>query len=449
MKRIFVAPAWLTVLALAACGGDSQFPEATGEGNLRAINAIKTSPAISFLIEEQPISLVNFGEGSSIATYDDLEYTFNFETILTAGEPRSRIASKVHKIVRDTTYTFVVSGPLANPVIDIWERPVPEFAEGATNFEIQVGHLAESFGDVDVYLADPATPPVLGSALGTLSFGDQLPVSSLEAGDYVLTLTAPGDVNNVIFESVSVPIPAGNALMFVAFDSDGRDVAPVSMELFNMVAGASNRVADANFPATYRFFHAAADAGSVDIYIDDPLTAPLVAGQAFGDISADNDVPDGILPLTYTAAGDQGVILVDTAATVRLGARYFVYLLETSDGTTTVVEYVPELKPIETVARLSFLQTSPVENGLDVYTVASGETIDEETPLLPGLPSGIVPIDADFIAGPIDIYVTPNGEKTVLAGPIPLDLTTGDVVQIIIYENVDPNVVDVVVLPLT
>ena len=90
-----------------------------------------------------------------------------------------------------------------------------------------------------------------------------------------------------------------------------------------------------------------------------------------------------------------------------------------------------------------------MENGLDVYTVASGETIDEGTPLLPGLPSGIAPIDADFIAGPIDIYVTPNGDKTVLAGPISLDLTTGDVVQIIIYENVDPNVVDVVVVPLT
>lgn len=449
MKRIFFAPAWLTLLALAACGGESQLPEATGEGNVRAINAIKTSPAISFLIEERPISTVDFGEGSSIVTYDDLEYTFNFETILTAGEPRSRIASQVLKVARDTTYTFIVRGPLVNPIIDIWERPVPEFAEGATNFEIQVGHLAESFGDVDVYLADPATPPAPGGALGTLSFGDQLPVSSLEAGDYVLTLTAPGDVNTVIFESVSVPIPAGNALMFVAFDSDGRDVAPVSMELFNMVAGGSNRVADANYPATFRFFHAAADAGSVDIYIDDPLTAPLVAGHAFGDITADNDVPDGIVPLTYTTAGDQGVILLDTAATVAIGARYFVYLLETPDGTNTVVEYIPQLKPIETVARLSFLQTSPVENGLDVYTVASGETIDDESPLLSGLPSGIAPLDGDFVAGPIDIYVTPNGEKTVLAGPISLDLATGDVVQVIIYENVDPNVVDVVVLPLT
>ena len=43
------------------------------------------------------------------------------------------------------------------------------------------------------------------------------------------------------------------------------------------------------------------------------------------------------------AAGDQGVILIDTAATVATGARYFVYLLETSDGTTTVVEYIPQL----------------------------------------------------------------------------------------------------------
>jgi hypothetical protein len=51
-------------------------------------------------------------------------------------------------------------------------------------------------------------------------------------------------------------------------------------------------------------------------------------------------------------------------------------------------------------------------------------------------------------ADSLDIYVTTVGEKTVLAGPTRLDAATGDVFEAIIYDNVDPAIVDFVLVPL-
>ena len=40
------------MLLLTACSGESQFPEPTGKGTFRAINAISTSPEMVFRLEE-------------------------------------------------------------------------------------------------------------------------------------------------------------------------------------------------------------------------------------------------------------------------------------------------------------------------------------------------------------------------------------------------------------
>lgn len=448
MKRFLVAPAWLTVLALAACSGETQLPDATGEGTVRAINAINTSPAISFLIEERVISTVDYKTGTGIATYDDLEYTFNFEAFLAGDTEVTRIGSQFLDVVRDTAYTFVIRGDLANPTISVWERPQPDFADGATTFEVQVGHLAESLADVDVYFADPATPPALGNAVGSLAGGEVLPISGFEAGDYVLTLTDAGDPAAVRFESETLTIDGGNAYLFTAFDSDQRDVAPIAMRRFDMAASASNRIPDANYPATFRFFHASADAGTVDIYVDDPLTVPVVAGHAFGDISGDIDMPSGTVPLTYTAAGNTGTILVDVDRTVVAGVRYFAYFVENAAGTLSEIEYAPDLRSVETLAKLSVIQTVPSEAGLDFYAIPTGDAIDDSLPFLNALQPGLLPVNLELRAAVLDIYITPFGEKTPLAGPIQVDLANGDIFQAVIYENVDPNVVDVVLVPL-
>ncbi len=448
MKSNLLPSICLAILILAGCTTETQLPNATGKGSVQAINAIRTAPQLSFLIEERTVSGIDYKDSSGTTSYDDLEYTFNFEAILEGDTQTTRIASQFLDVVKDTTYTLVISGQLANPTVSVWERPDPDFPDGATNFEVQVGHLSASTGDLDVYFSDPATPPALGNELGTLSFGEILPISSLEAGDFVITLTAPGDPATVLFESSTITTEAGTALMFAAFDPDARDLSPMALQLFNLSSGGSGRVADANFPPTIRFFHASPNAGDVDIYSDDPLTAPIVAGHSFGDITPDTDMPIGLVPLTYTSADNVGVIVAESDRVISAGVRYFSYLLEVTSGSPVIVSYIPDIRSVETVAKLSVIQTLSTGTRLDVYVVPAGEAIDEATPLLRDLPAGLDPVNLTLVAGTIDIYVTPVGDKTVLAGPIQQDLANGDVVQAVIYENVDPTVVDVVLFPI-
>ena len=50
MNRLLLAI--IAAASVAGCGGESALPEATGDGVIRMINAIPTSPEIGFLIEE-------------------------------------------------------------------------------------------------------------------------------------------------------------------------------------------------------------------------------------------------------------------------------------------------------------------------------------------------------------------------------------------------------------
>ncbi len=79
MRKAFFLLSCLAVVVISGCHGDSNFPVATGKGTVRAINAIKISPTMLFLIEERPIGNVEFKVSSNVTSYDDLEYIFNWK----------------------------------------------------------------------------------------------------------------------------------------------------------------------------------------------------------------------------------------------------------------------------------------------------------------------------------------------------------------------------------
>lgn len=450
MKRYVLLAIIVAAVFFGACAKESSFPKATGKGSIRSINAISTSPEFSMLIEERLIGNADYKTASAPASFDDLNYSFNFEVRLTGDVIKTRVASESLDVKKDKDYTFIISGAIDAPDILLWEGDIREWAEGDTVFEARFGHTAESLGNIDVYFADPSIPPVQGSELGTLAFGEFIPATDFPAGDYVLTLTTAGDDTDILFQSDPVTLTEQSPLLITVFDGDANDLSPWAVRLFNMVIPGTSALIDARFPPTLRFFHTSLNFDTVDIYVDDPLTTPLVAGHAFQDVTDDLDVTAGLLPLTYTTAGNVGSILIDAERTVSAGTQAHIYVIRSSLGTDLLLDYFPNRRSIETFARFSIINTvpDPLGVGLDVYFVPAGESIDEAPPLLPGIAAGSDPVSIPFVPGSYDIYVTEFGEKTVLTGPIPLDLALGDVVDSVIYENVDPSIVDLVFVPV-
>jgi len=456
MKHFLLLAVCLAAVFLGACSTESQFPVATGEASVRAINTIPTSPSFSFLIQERLIGAVEYKTASEPARYDDIDYTFSFEVLLPGDPPRiTRVASQVLAVEADRDYTFVISGPIAAPVITVWEGDDRAWDGSETVFETRVGHTAASLGDVDVYFDAATTPPTLGPVLGTLAFGEVLPAADFETGDYILTITAAGDPTNVHFESAPVNISARISAIISVFEGDANDLSPWSVRLFNQNAGGAGVLVDPRFLPTLRLFHASMDFGAADVYFDDPLTAPVLEDHAFGDITDDLDVPAGTLPLTYTTADNIGSILIDAERAIPAIARTHLYVVRNSLGDDVLVDHFPDRRSIETRARLSIIHTATSHAAVDIYFVPRVLPIDETRelsedalPLIRGLALSSDPRQFPMVAGSFDIFVTVLGDKTVLAGPIPLDTSLGDVIDMIIYENVDPNVVDLAFIPV-
>ena len=172
MRKTLFLLGCLATVVFSGCTGESNRSVATGEGRMRAINAIKTSPTMNFLIEERRIGNVEYKLSTNPVSFDDLEYIFNVETILAGDLMATRVASQSLDVVMNTDYTFLISGALEAPDITVWEIPIREWSGTETVFELRFANTADSIGDVDVYFAPPGTAPMPGNALGTLSFGE-------------------------------------------------------------------------------------------------------------------------------------------------------------------------------------------------------------------------------------------------------------------------------------
>ena len=446
MRRVFLLLTCLTAIVLGACTGDSSLPTATGKGSIRTINAIKTSPDFGFLIEERLIAAVSFKGSTGVARYDDLDYTFNFEVLLSGNTVATRVASQFLHVIADKDFVFLISGALTNPTITLWEGDERTFDGTETVFEARFGHASESLGPVDVYLAAPGTAPAIGMEVATLSFREVVPAVDFAEGDYVITVTAAGFPSTIHYVSDTIPFAPRNALIITVFDADANDTAPVSVRAIT-AGGASSRLADVRFPPTARFIHASADLGAADIYDDAMLGTPIVTNHQFGDTTADLDVAIGESTISYTAPGSPGVPLFDSTLNATAGTHNDVVAVGQS-GSITTSNFVADRRSVETIVKFRLFHAAANHGLIDVYVVDAGTAIDDVLPRLAQLNFGFPSLTVALDAGSFDVYLTPTGDKTILlAGPVRIDPVLRDVIDAIALDTVDPATAEIRIIP--
>jgi len=434
----------IIALMLGACDVESTLPEATGKASIRAINAVQSSGDVNFLIEERSIGAVDYKESSSTARYDDLNYTFNFDVVFTGESSFRRVASRNIDFEVGKDYTLLMSGEVASPTLTLWEGEEREFAETDTVFEAKFAHAAASLGSIDYYFDDPAVAPVLGNQVATLSFGEvSAPVDYTE-GTYVLTITAAGDPDTVLYVSSSTFVGQRNVLFFTAFDGDASDTAPVTARAI-AAQGTSLNLPDPNYPPTVQFINASRDLGTVDIYSDEELTSRIVAEHGYLGVTDETSTAGGAADFFYTPAGDTAAILLQTNFVAFDGARYRIIATGVAGDFNAVVNF-PDRVPELTRAKLLSYHASNNFSFLDVYAVPAEESVDDNDALRPFLAPNDVTAAAGLAAGSYDVYITEFQEKIVLAGPYRVDVVLGDVIDMIIVDTDDPAVLDVLFL---
>jgi hypothetical protein len=445
IRRLLVLVATLTIVATVSGCAESTREQATGDGDIRGINAIVTAPVVSFQIEERVLGAVDFKGNSGFREFDDLHYNFNFDLLRPGILEPDRLTTQPIDVLADNEYTVVLTGTIANPSSFFWEDPIREWSGTETVFEIVFAHLAPSMGELDFYFAPPGTVPLLGQAVGTLTNGARLPILEFEEAPYELILTPKDDPATIVYQSAQLaPITQSRATIAV-FDADPTLTGNVGVNFIDQ-AGGSSVLVDVNFPPLTRTYHAAFGTENFDGYFDSDFTSIVYADIGFQELSSYADVPKPVTLVTLTPVGNSGAVIHEADVIFTGGTKSNV-VLAGLPGSPFYLFMLNDGRPVETFPIIRILNASLTTDFLDVYLLPPGTPIEDAIiPQIRGIPSLS---DTGFNAtseGMLELTITLAGEKTPIAAPVILDLANGDTVDTIIVDTVNPGIVELAIV---
>ncbi len=449
MKRIVLLLACASALFLAACGGETKLPNPTGKGSIRAINAIPGSPEYAFKIEERTIGGVSYKNSTAPADYDDLDYVFNFDVRFLGDEEITRVASQALKVEANRNHVFLLSGDVTAPTITLWNHDKREWDGSETVFEARFSHGSETLGDIDIYFDPEGTVPGTVAPAATLSFGeigDAIDFADNET--YVMTITAAGDLNTVHFTSAATALLPRYAHIITVFDGDGNNVGPVAVRSMTAV-GNPLGFPDAAQPPKIRFIHSAYTLEPVDIYDDELLTSQVAANLPFKAATADIDTSSVAKTYYFTPANSTATVLFEQQIGPPVpGTFAHVYAVGSTDAWGGA-RFVPDRAIAATGTKLRIFSGANNFALFDVYLKNHGEPVADEDRLLflGAAYSRFTPI-ALLTPGNYDIYLTEQGNKTLISDDFEIDVVDGDIVDLIAVDTVDPTFVELIDVPV-
>ncbi len=450
LNRNVVLIAFFAASLLGGCGGESSRPVATGKARIMAVNAMFGSPALDFLIEERRLGAATYQANSTSFSYDNLAYTFSFDAHYAGDLQNTRIVSRSIDFETDQHYTLVATGTIDDPDTIVWESSERGFTSSDTVFEARFAHTSNSLGRIDVYFALSGVAPALGEQVATLDFGDISPPMDFETDKYVVTITTPGDPTSILFSSKPTKIAARNTVIVTNFDGDANDVSPIVVRGLGLSGGVTPFY-DPNYPPTIQFLHAAMDLnagvgeGLSDVYDDMDLTSLIAPDHAFRDLTADVDIKAGTYDFSYTPAGDTAVVSIETTTDLDNRTHYRL-TASGGNGDYMAIRTAVSRRSIDTAAKLLFYQSTNNYNLTDLYIDKVDSTIDDLPPFVRGIVSRQPLLPFNLAPGRYDIVVTKFDKKEILAGPFRLKLELGDVVDMAVFDTVDPAVLSIEIL---
>ncbi|MBT8086030.1 MAG: DUF4397 domain-containing protein [Woeseia sp.] len=445
MNRFFRS-LFVVALAIGVVSGcsESDRPEASGKAALLAINGIVDAPDATFLIEERSLGATSFGNATQASRYDDLSYTFNFDIFVPGEASRRRLASQTLDVVRDKAYLFVLGGSIAAPSIYLFEEDERLWDGTETVFELSLVHANNTLGAIDVYFAEPGVAPVAGNEIASVNLGERVPKAEYATGEYVLTVTAAGEPQTILYTSETRTWTPARTDTVVILDSNPSRTGGVTASLIT-AAGGSVLLTDPRFPPAARVLHAAEGVGNIDLAENSDFDNLIASNLAFAELTGDLPLTAGTNTYTFTDAGNQGAPLVEEEFTISAGANQTLTLVG-PPGEPDILATVSVRRPFAASGRLNFVNAASSFEAVDIYLLDAGTAIDEEAAYFSFAEfKSAVPLAA-VEAKDYELTITLFGEKTVLAGPIPLAISNRELLEIFILDTADPSVAQVKII---
>ena len=451
--RRLIYPLLLIAAALAACSSSDR-EEVTGEGAIRGLHAIPDLGALSFLIEETSLGVLNYQESSGQSSFDDLEYEFRFEILLpddNVDEP-TVLATRTLSVDSEREYTFVLSGSLENPQLFVWDQFGRDWADEleeaeeneteVTVMEVSFGHISNLLGSVDVYLEEPGTSPVAATPKATLGFSEFVAATELSADDYQLVLTPAGDPGTILFASDPFFISAATSTLITLMDDGGLTTADFTVRIIG--TGLGQKLQDLNSTSIISAAHAAFGSTSLDVIDSDNFADPLIADLGFGELSSEVEIEEGELQLIVTPSDNPGVFLSQRVLDA-IGGTYNRLYFVGLPGDLQTVSLRYDRSTLATHARVQLFQGAARFQTLDVYLVDLDTDISLIGPSSSGLLYGT---GFSYVSREPDDYnlvITERGTKNIIGGPLEISLEANENYSIILTDAPDITAVEILV----
>ncbi len=387
---------------------------------LRALHASPEAPAVNIHVNgAQVLGGVDYAQGSGFLPVGE-RTRVQVEAIIPGGN--AVVIDENLSLQFSTEYTVIATGAVADPVDALLIGNPSDAPITPGSLRAQVVHAAPGAPAVDVYVTAPGatladSAPLNDSPLGFEQFTGR---AELPAGDYQVRVTLAGDPTTVVYDSGTLSLPATADLLIAAVANTGPGASPI--QLVALDGEGANVLQDAATPASVIAVHASPDAPAVDLLADDNGTAALESLALARNVSYPGvcriaAVPAGNYSLSVTPAGNPGVVALEFDLAPNRGDVVTAVVTGYLGGTPALQ---PLALPIDsrsviTETKLRITHASPGTGAVDLYLLADGADLNAATPAFAGVPFGADTGVLSIAPGVYDVYVTPAGNRGVVA----------------------------------
>ncbi len=416
--------------------------------SVAVLHASPDAPDVNVLVDGQAaVSGLAFGQGTAPVTLATGAHTLAVQARLPGGAVATVIPATGDSVSETfaaaTQYIVIAEGAVAAIGPQIFSRPLTPVTAGQAR--VQVFHAAPAAPKVDVYVTAPGAGVAGQAPLGSFSFKETLGPVEVPAGSYEIYVTVAG-TKTVVFDSGSVPLPAGADLLIAAEQNTGPGASPITLAVTDD-QGKNSQLLDVATPAPVRIIHASPDAPAVSVYVNNSFAAPLVPCLAFpgytGAQAASCPTYTAYTPVfpvgsvtsaQVTPYGNAGVIAINAPLALKAGTQYSVYAVGDLAQIAPLL-VTDDTRRLATAAKLRVIHASPAAGPVDVY-LTSGSSIGSATPVLTNVP---FKADSGFLgvaAGTYYVTVTPTGTKTAAIGPLAVTLAVKGIYTAVAVDHV-------------
>ncbi|HEY8518580.1 MAG TPA: DUF4397 domain-containing protein [Gammaproteobacteria bacterium] len=425
----------LVLLTVAACFGCEQGRKAPPKTNVQVVHAAPSAPAIEFYREQRLAvsQALEYGAASGVLSFDEDTYDFHAQTVPPGQAPVRQSFSKA--VAAGTDYTFVLAevGGVIAPII--LETPHPEGSDA----QLLAVHAGPAQGPVDVFVEPAGADLATATPLGTLAFTQSTAPMTRAGGEYVVTLTEPGNPANVLFQSNTAVLAGGATTLLVIVDAanQGTDTRRVLL-----VRDGSTPLLDQNATSAIRVVNAVSDGAARDVTAGGQ---PLLAAVPFGAASPYVTIAPGSNEFGVTPAGNPGAVETTLAITAAAGRSYTAVVAGVPEaGSVKMVAVVDDRRPVADRAKIALVNGASQFSLLQFYVLDVGGDPTVRLPdtalAAPGATQYV-----ERVAGTYEILLF-NQDGVTVSERVPITVANGGVYTVLATNGPDASTANVVLL---